>query len=54
MSHEEAHGQVATFSPEEVAALRADDKQAARQVLLLMIGVFLIGVVLYLFVAVTL
>ena len=57
MSHEEAHGHASTaepFSPEECAALREDDKKAAKSVVLLMVGVFIAGVVLYLFVAITL
>lgn len=55
MSHEEAHGHAANspspFSAEECAALRADDVKAARSVVLLMVGVFLAGVVLYTIVA---
>jgi hypothetical protein len=52
MSHDDAHATAsAPFSPEECAALRADDVKAARSVVLLMIGVFLAGVVLYTIVA---
>lgn len=53
MSHEEAHGHSAAdpFSPEAIAALREDDKKAAKSVVLLMVGVFLCGIVLYTIVA---
>ncbi len=56
MSHEEAHGPSSAaeaFSPEAVAALHEDDKKAAKSVVLLMVGVFLCGVVLYTIVAVS-
>jgi hypothetical protein len=52
MSHAESHADAsAPFSPEECAALREDDVKAARSVVLLMVGVFLAGVVLYTIVA---
>jgi len=58
VSHEEAHAHGSSttstgpvFSPEEVASLRASDVGAARSVVLLMCGVFTIGLCLYLVVA---
>ena len=62
MSHEEAHGHAAAssggtselFTPEECAAMHADDVHAAKGVVLLMVSVFSIGLVLYLFIALTL
>jgi hypothetical protein len=58
MSHE-THGEQtfspppagALFSPEEVQTLRAADVQAAKSVVLLMVGVFSMGLVLYAIVA---
>jgi hypothetical protein len=53
MSHEE-HGHAPVgdpFSPEAIAALHEDDKKAAKSVVVLMVGVFLCGVVLYSIVA---
>ncbi len=55
MSHEETHGHASSaaeaFSPQAVAALREDDKKAAKSVVLLMCGVFLCGIVIYCIVA---
>jgi hypothetical protein len=59
VSHEEAHGHAAPtspvtdsgFSPEEIANLRADDVGAAKSVVLLMCGVFTLGLILYSIVA---
>jgi hypothetical protein len=36
------------FTPEEIAQFRADDKHAAAVIVLLMTGIFTIGLVLYL------
>lgn len=46
-----ASSSTASFSPEEAAALRASDVQAAKSVVLLMVGVFTLGLVLYAIVA---
>jgi hypothetical protein len=53
MSHEESHSQPVgePFSPEAIAALREDDKKAAKSIVLLMCGVFLCGIVIYTIVA---
>jgi hypothetical protein len=58
MSHEEAHAPASTessgsgpFSPAECAALREDDRAAAKGVFLLMVGVFTSGLLLYLYIA---
>jgi len=58
MSHE-SHGEPSfpapasgeLFSPEELKALKAADIQAAKSVVLLMVGVFTMGLVLYSIVA---
>jgi hypothetical protein len=54
VSHEEAPGHSATelFSPAEVEAMHADDRHAARNVVLLMCAVFTTGLVLYSIVAI--
>ncbi|MCS6851503.1 MAG: hypothetical protein NZ700_10100 [Gemmataceae bacterium] len=48
------HSQAVTepFSPSEVEQFRADDVHAARTVVSLMMGIFLLGVVLYSIIAV--
>jgi hypothetical protein len=58
MSHEETHAPASTessgsapFSPAECAALHEDDRTAAKGVFLLMVGVFTIGLLLYLYIA---
>jgi hypothetical protein len=55
MSHEESHAPASTgqepFGPAECAALREDDRNAAKGVFLLMVGVFLIGLLLYSYIA---
>jgi hypothetical protein len=54
VSHEEAHAPVgsAVFTPEERTALRQDDIQAARNIVCLMVGVFVLGLLLYLYIAI--
>ena len=56
MSHEEPHEHASAtnksgFSPEECAALHESDKQAAKSIVLLMIGVFTLGLLMYLYIA---
>lgn len=52
MSHDAAaHGAVSTaaspFSPEEIAALHEEDRAAGRNIVLLMLCIFLMGVMMY-------
>jgi hypothetical protein len=54
-SHGHAHASASAgqlpFSPEECAALHEEDKRAATHVVMLMLGVFTIGVIMYLYIA---
>lgn len=58
MSHEETHALAPAasagdgpFSAAECAALREDDRNAAKTIFLLMVGVFSLGLFLYLYIA---
>ncbi len=52
MSHDAAtHGTENPFSPADLAELHADDRIAGRNIVLLMLFIFLVGVTLYAVVA---
>lgn len=53
--HAEPHGSAESvtspFTTEELSTLHADDRKAARNIVLLMVGIFLAGVAMYIVVA---
>ena len=48
--HGAASGAAAPFPPDEIAALRALDWEAGRNIVVLLAGLFIVGLILYSFV----